>query len=326
MSIKQYLIIFALVPLLYILSGLNKIVLAQTETTQSHLGYQSKFVSLNGMRFHYVQKGEGEVMLFLHGYPFFGESWDKLLKAFALTHHVIAPDNRGYNLSAKPKGVEHYKISALVQDVRALIEHLPNTNKVILIGHDWGGALAWSVAQKYPNLISKLIVINAPPYNVLLNMIKHNPEQQKSASYMQSLKSPAVEKKFDELGPDLLWQYGFNRMQERGFLDDAFKSAFFEAWRQPGAITGALNWYRANIPRLDDINDDIYWPSKEARVTVPSLLIWGEHERIFVPAMLEEIPKYVDDIKIEVIEGANHTPFFDNTDKVIAVMQEFIKG
>ncbi len=289
----------------------------------SSLGYDSEFATLNGLRFHYVHRGEGDLMVFLHGYPFFGAAWDKLLSHFAGTYHVVAPDNRGYNLSAKPKGVENYRIEFLVEDVKALIEHFPTDKKVTLVGHDWGGALAWAVAQKYPEMVNKLVVINAPPYNVLLDMIVNNEQQKKSSAYMEKLKSPNMEKVFDEHGPQLLWGYGFDRAYAKGHLDDQFKGAFFSAWSQPGAITGAVNWYRANIPALKEINDSTYWPAKLSRVTVPSLLIWTENEATFVPAMLDEIPKYVDDLRITVIPGSGHTPFFDEAEQVIAAMEKF---
>ncbi|GAC12581.1 alpha/beta fold hydrolase [Paraglaciecola chathamensis] len=289
----------------------------------SSLGYNDEYVTLNGLKFHYVHRGAGDIILFLHGYPFFGASWDKLLSHFANDYHVVAPDNRGYNLSAKPEGVENYKMELLVEDVKALIEHLPKGKKVTLVGHDWGGALAWTTAQKYPQHIDKVVVINAPPYNVLLHMLVNDVEQKKSSAYMEKLKSPAIEKVFAELGPEMLWRYGFDKSYANGHLDDKFKNAFFEAWSQPGAHTGAVNWYRANVPALADINDSSYWPSKMARVTVPSLLIWTENERSFVPAMLDEIPKYVNDITVTVIPGSGHSPFFDKPKEVIAAMEKF---
>ncbi|WP_299081410.1 alpha/beta hydrolase [uncultured Paraglaciecola sp.] len=291
----------------------------------SSLGYDSEYVSLNGLRFHYVHKGEGDIILFIHGYPFFGASWDKLLSHFSKDYHVVAPDNRGYNLSAKPKGVENYKIALLVEDVKALIEHLPKGKKVTLVGHDWGGALAWAVAQKHPKMIDKIVVINAPPFNVLLHMIVNNPEQKKSSAYMDRLKSPEMEKVYAKYGPEMLWRYGFDKGYANGHLNDRFKNAFFSAWSQPGAHTGAVNWYRANVPAVADINEDSYWPSKTARVTVPSLLIWTENERTFVPAMLDVIPKYVDDLSVTVIPGSGHSPFFDKPQDVIQAMEIFLK-
>jgi pimeloyl-ACP methyl ester carboxylesterase len=295
-----------------------------TDTTETMLlGYDSKFATLNGLKFHYVQKGNGERIVFIHGYPFFAASWDKLLTHFSQSYHVVAPDNRGYGLSAKPEGVENYTIDKLVEDVKALIEHLPGSQKVNLVGHDWGGLLAWAVAQKYPELVNKIVVINAPPYNVMLHMAANNEEQAKASDYMEKLKSPGIEKLFEQHGPEMLWRYGFNKLYAGGDLDDEFKAAFFAAWQQPGAFTSAVNWYRANIPLFADINDSHYWPSKDARVTVPSLLIWSERESVFVPAMLDEIPKYVDDLSITIISDSGHSPFFDKTKEVSAAMQEF---
>ena len=291
----------------------------------SSLGYDSEFVTLNGLRFHYVHKGEGDLMLFLHGYPFFGASWDNLLSHFGSNYHAVAPDNRGYNLSAKPEGVENYKIELLVEDVKALINHFPTSKKITLVGHDWGGALAWAVAQKYPQLVDNLIVINAPPYNVLLNMIVNNEAQKKSSAYMEKLKSSGIAKLFTDNGPEMLWRYGFDKNQAKGHLNDEFKQGFFEAWNQLGAHTGAVNWYRANIPAVADIKDSSYWPSKMARVSVPSLLIWTENERTFVSAMLDEIPKYVDDLTIRVIPGSGHSPFIDKPQDVIRAMEAFLQ-
>lgn len=297
----------------------------QAQLKKSSLGYDSHFVTLNDLRFHYVDKGEGDLIVFLHGYPFFGESWHNLLRHFSNDYHVVAPDNRGYNLSAKPEEVENYKLELLVEDVKALIGSLSNGKKVTLVGHDWGGALAWSVAQKYPQLLDKLVVINAPPYNVLLHMLVNDADQKKSSVYMEKLKSPEMENVYAKQGPEMLWRYGFNRGYANGHIDEQFKQAFFDAWNQPGAHTGAVNWYRANVPKVDDINDETYWPSKMARVSVPSLLIWTENERTFVPAMLEVIPRYVDDLTIAVIPGSGHTPFIDKPQEVISAMEAFFR-
>jgi pimeloyl-ACP methyl ester carboxylesterase len=327
MLVKKSVKIVRLVTCVFVLFYLTicTSLLADSQVSDSpNLGYDSEFVTLNGLKFHYVHKGEGDLMLFLHGYPFFGASWDKLLSHFASDYHVVAPDNRGYNLSAKPEGAENYKIEILVEDVKALISHFPVGKTVTLVGHDWGGALAWTVAQKYPQLIDKLVVINAPPYNVLLNMIVNNAEQKKSSAYMEKLKSPSIENIFAERGPEMLWRYGFDRGYANGHLDDEFKRAFFTAWGQFGAHTGAVNWYRANIPAPADIQDSSYWPSKTAKVDVPSLLIWTENERTFVPAMLDEIPKYVDDLTVIVIPGSGHSPFFDKPLDVIRAMEAFL--
>lgn len=287
--------------------------------------YQSSMVQANGLTFHYLEKGQGELMLFLHGFPYFSASWQPLLASFAKTHHVVAPDNRGYGLSDKPVGIEHYRIDKLVEDVRALVEHFSPQKKVIIVGHDWGGALAWAVAQKYPHLVSKLIVINAPPYNTLLHMLQTNEQQRHASSYMALLKGDKLEQKFATLGPELLWRFGSDKLFAKGYLDQQSKHVFFTAWQHPGALTGALNWYRANIPNFDEITDASYFPDKSTRVSVPSLLIRTENERTFVADTLDEVSKYVDDLTVEMILGSGHSPFIDQPKKVISAIQKFIQ-
>jgi pimeloyl-ACP methyl ester carboxylesterase len=296
---------------------------AQPPNQAMLLGYNSNFATLNGLKVHYLQKGEGEKIIFFHGYPFFAASWDNLLTHFSSDYHVIAPDNRGYGLTEKPLSLANYKVENLVEDAKALIEHIGEDQKVIIVGHDWGGLLAWALTQKYPDLIKKVVVINAPPYNVFLNMVANNKEQASASDYMERLKSPNMEALFAQYGPEMLWRYGFDKLHKKGILNDEFKAAFFSAWEQKGAFTSAINWYRANMPVFSEINDSHYWPSKDARVTVPSLLVWGENEKVFVPAMKKEIAKYVDDLTIVEIADTGHSPFLDQKEALIAAMEDF---
>lgn len=281
-------------------------------------------VEVNGLNFHYVEKGEGEVIFFLHGYPFFWYGWNHLIEEFSSTHRAIAPDNRGYNLSDKPKGVKNYQLDVLVSDVSKQIKALVPNNKVVLVGHDWGGTLAWSVAQKHPEQISKLVVINAPPFNTFLDLIQFNEVQRKTSSYMEILKSGAVEKKFEETGPVMLWNYGFNRLHDAGALTDEDKAAYFEAWSQPGSLESALNWYRANMPKPDEVQDHHYWPEKGHKVDVPSLLIWTDRETTFVPETKTETAKMVPDLTVVTINGSGHSPFLDQPQKVAKHIRSFI--
>lgn len=117
------------------------------------------------------------------------------------------------------------------------------------------------------------------------------------------------------------------QMMASGEIDEAFKQAYFNAWNQPGAIAGALNWYKANVPDLDDIVDSSYWPSKNARVTVPSLLIWSDQDPAFVSDTLDEIPHYVDDLTVKVIHTKSHSPFLGKHMKEVAIaMQDFLSA
>ncbi|GAC22540.1 hypothetical protein GMES_0231 [Paraglaciecola mesophila KMM 241] len=289
------------------------------------LGYTAHYTTVNGIRIHYVQEGTGSLMLFLHGFPYFGSAWDPLLSEFSQDHQVVAPDNRGYGYSQKPADVSEYKIEKLVTDVRQLIEQLSRNNKVILVGHDWGGVLAWSVAQTSPELISKLIIINAPPFNVFLDVLSTSTSQREASHYMHKLDSWYAHLLFAIKGPELIWR-GSARLYEEGHVDERFKLAFLNAWQQPGAAQGAVNWYQANVPEFDAINDSHYWPSKETRITVPSLLIWSQRDKAFTQDTFEAIKANVDNLRIHSIDTDSHVPFLDHTEEVIKVMRAFIAG
>lgn len=298
--------------------------ISSNKEQKSYLGYSSKIIEINGLSFHYVEAGSGSLILFLHGFPYFAESWDPLLKPLSEKYHVVAPDNRGYGYTAKPPLVNDYNIEYLVADVSALINKLANNKPVILVGHDWGGVLAWSVAQKHPQLVNKVIAINAPPFNVFLNMLAHSDSQREASSYIDMLTSWVGELYFYIKGPELMWGSSLQQLHEKGHVNDEFKRAFLAAWSQKGAAEAAVNWYKANIPAFDEINDDSYLQDKNTRIQVPSLLIWSKNDKAFSFDTFQAIPRYVDNLEINVIDTASHTPHLDHTTEVLDAIEEFI--
>ena len=123
--------------------------------------WKERYVEVNGVKLHYVEQGKGPLILFLHGFPEFWYEWKTLLPEFARDHHAVAPDMRGYNLSGKPEKVESYALQVLVEDVGALAQKL-GAKKFVLVGHDWGGVVAWAFAAAHPEMLDKLIIVNAP--------------------------------------------------------------------------------------------------------------------------------------------------------------------
>ncbi|WP_299082478.1 alpha/beta hydrolase [uncultured Paraglaciecola sp.] len=294
-------------------------------TAKSHMGLVSKTITVNSLNFHYVEKGSGDLMLFLHGFPYFSEVWYKQIHAFGNRFHAVAPDNRGYGYTDKPENVSDYHLAKLVSDVEQLITKLSPNKKVILVGHDWGAALAWGTAQLHPNLIKKIIIINGVPSNAFLNVLGNSEKQREKSKYIGKLDSWLVKLLFAVKGPEMIWQ-GVSRLHEAGQVDDAFKQAFLTAWDQPQAAQSAINWYAANFPEFDNIQAQDYWPSKQARVTVPSLLIWSKNDPAFTDEVFNAIPQYVDDLTIKVIDTDSHAPFIDHSEKVITFMEEFIQN
>src|SRR5271154_6398498 len=155
-------------------------------------GWKDEYAEVNGVRLHYVTAGKGPLIIFLHGFPEFWYEWKNQLPEFAQDHRAVAPDMRGYNLSEKPAGVNSYQMKDLVEDVRALAEHL-GYKKFILVGHDWGGAVAWSFAIAHPECLEKLVIVNAPHPGVFGRLLASDPAQQKASQYMLMFRSEQAE-------------------------------------------------------------------------------------------------------------------------------------
>jgi len=295
------------------------------------LGYQAKQAQINNHAFRYVEAGNGELILFLHGFPFFGESWDKLLKPLSQQYRVIAPDGRGYGYSDKPELIEDYKIEQLVNDVQQFIFTFANSKsqKVTLVGHDWGGVLAWGVAQQYPELINKVVVINAPPFNAFLSSLVGNHSQREASHYIPKMTGLIAKAYFMYKGEDVFWGASLENMYQAGHIDESFKKTFLASWQQPRAVTSAVNWYKANIPAFDDINESTYWPPRQAslenKIKVPSLLIWSKDDKAFTDDTFNEIPKFVDNMQIKIIDTDSHAPQLDHSEEVLGYIVDFLQ-
>lgn len=298
--------------------------IAEGAKPKSYMGLSSKTMKVNGLNFHYVEKGTGELMLFLHGFPYFSESWFKQLHAFGKTYHAVAPDNRGYGYTDKPLGVNEYNIEKLVSDVEQMITVLSPDKKVILVGHDWGAGLAFAIGQIYPELVHKLIIINGVPSNAFMNVLENSAEQRERSKYVAKLDSWIAKLMFAVSGPDLIWR-GIAKLHEEGHVDDRFKSAFLAAWEQPGAAQAAVNWYVANFPDFDNIQEEHYWPSKQAKVTVPTLLIRSKNDPAFTDDAFNAIPHFVEQLTVKVIDTSSHAPFIDHAEEVMDHMYTFLQ-
>lgn len=212
---------------------------------------------------------EGNILLFLHGFPEFWYGWEKQLSYFASNgFRVVAPDQRGYNQSSKPAGVSAYKLEELSADIAALIREL-GPGKVTLIGHDWGGAVAWAVAYQYPELLKNLVILNMPHPEVLKEFLRENPKQMLKSCYAAFFQFPWL--------PEAICRAFNFRILARSLTSSARRNTFSPedliryktAWKQPGALKTMLNWYRANLV------SKLTYPGT---LEVPTLLLWGKKD------------------------------------------------
>ncbi len=287
--------------------------------------YKDHYFETGGCRLHYVTAGEGPLLFFYHGFPLFWYSFHHQMDSLKNHYRVVSVDGPGVNLSSKPEDLSLYKLENLAFQIDELAMHIAGDEKFYLVGHDWGGALAWSYAQAYPERLEKVVAINAPPTNQLLGLLETHEEQQKRSSYMWSMRSGKRHAAITENGAHLLWQNAYAPFRKLPHYTDKDDEIFRKGLAQPGAIDGGINWYRANIPDLDQITDNDYWPSKSARTEVPALLIWGESDQAFVTDFIDDLDRYAGNSEIVRLPGIGHTPMLEAPDLTNRILRRFLE-
>ncbi len=301
-----------------------------TQTKSPEALITHNYAQVNGIRLHYAESGSGrDLVILLHGFQEFWYSWRHQLTALGKTYHVVAPDMRGYNLSDKPPRVEDYRIEVLVEDVLGLINYL-GADKAAIVGHDWGAGVAWAVAQKYAERVSKLAALQVPPAtawraNLTLRQLMRS-------WYMFFFQLPRIpewaisRKQF--AGLDHTFK---GTVARKGSFSDADVEIYKDALRQPGALTGAVNYYRANVRRLISAGHrperEKSEPRRDGRIRVPTLFIFGEQDFAILPATVRGVEKFVDAPYREVrIADSGHWVQNEAADEVNAVLLEFLES
>lgn len=295
----------------------------QLASTDSTLELREGRVSTEAGDYYYVEMGSGPLLLLYHGYPSFWFAWKPVLPALAAHFRVVAVDGLGANLSAKPEGLDPYRVPALAEQLHALLDELAGEQPVYLAGHDWGGALVWSFAQAYPDRVAAMAVLSAPPLNLFLDLLAGDPQQQKASAYVERLKGMLSADALPDSGAARLTDLAYGKLLADGHIDDADYAAFGRGLAQPGALRATTSWYAANVPEPDAIVDADFWPSRQASAPVPSLLIWGGRDRTFVERFLERAGDYATPLRIEVLPEAGHWPMFEEADATRTLMLEF---
>jgi epoxide hydrolase 4 len=288
-----------------------------------------EYAEVNGQRLHYVTAGKGKLIMFVHGFPEFWYEWKNQLAEFGSDYQAVAPDMRGYNLSSKPAEVDQYQIKYLVEDLRALAEKLGH-KKFILVAHDWGGAVAWAFAIAHPDRLEKLVIINAPHPGVFQRELRDNPAQQKASRYMLMFRSAQAEQILSANNYAALVQAVLGEGLKTGVFTDADKQAYIEAWSQPGALTGGLNYYRASRvgpPTGDDKQAPNFAAGLSSlEVKVPTLVVWGERDTALLTGNLEGLDKFVPNLTIKRIPDGTHWVIHERPTLINEYIRAFIKG
>ncbi len=269
---------------------------------------EHRYANNNGVKIHYALYGSGPLVVFLHGFPDYWLTCRHQMLALAKSFRAAALDMRGYNLSDKPKGVENYNINRLVDDAAAVIADQGEKSAVV-VGHDWGGATAWNIAMRRPELVEKLAILNMPhPYS-LARELATNPEQVKYSQYARNF-----------MDPEFYKQISLERLGN-WVRDPAAKAKHLEAMQRsdPQAM---LHYYQANYPR----EPYRVWNSEPVHVKMPTLLIHGLKDKALAATGLNGLWNWVDaDLTITTIPGADHFVQQDAADLVSRTLLAWLK-
>jgi epoxide hydrolase 4 len=277
------------------------------------------YVRLSGIHLHVVRAGpEGApLVILLHGFPEFWYGWRKQIPFLAEAgYRVWAPDGRGYNLSDKPEGIAAYRIDELTKDVLGLID-AAGENEAAVVGHDWGAAVAWRLAERHPERLSRLVILNAPHHEVFFRTLRSSLTQLRRSSYALFFQLPWL--------PEALlrrrnWQAvveALRRSSRPGTFGEADFERYREAWSQPCAFSAMLNWYRAAARR----------PRAEtgSRIRVPTLLIWGANDAFLGREMAAPSIALCDEGELIILEEATHWLQHEEPERVNGLIEAFLR-
>ena len=279
--------------------------------------FEEHVILTNGVTLHTVVAGpeDGPLALLLHGFPEFWYSWRRQIPALAAAgYRVVAPDQRGYNLSAKPAGVAAYRLSELVADVLGLV-HALGRDKAFVVGHDWGAAVAWQLALTHPDMVEKLVILNVPHPEVFLKTLRSNPEQLLRSWYMLFFQVPYLPEKLSALGGWRSVTAALRATSRPGTFSAADLARYRAAWSRPGAFSAMLAWYRAlfrSRPRLGNV-----------RVQVPTLVLWGVRDRFLTPEMAAKSVALCVDGRLVTFDKATHWLQHEEAERVNALLLDF---
>jgi pimeloyl-ACP methyl ester carboxylesterase len=277
-------------------------------------------IPTNGIQLHVAEAGpaDGPLVILLHGFPEFWYGWrNQIAPLAARGFHVVAPDQRGYNLSDKPAGIANYDLDLLAADVIGLADHF-GRQTFALVGHDWGSAVGWWTAGLYPGRVERLAILNAPHPAVWLEAMRNNPVQRRKSSYVRLFGIPWL--------PEFLIRLSGFQALARAFRDSVRPAAFTEAdlkaysaaWSQPGALTAMIHYYRAVLRKQ-------LAPAAEYRISCPVWIIWGRHDAYVVPALAESSKNLCDDGRIVWLDHATHWVQHDEPDRVSGLLADFLR-
>ncbi len=283
--------------------------------------FEHQWIATNGIRLHVIQAGpkDGPLVILLHGFPEFWYGWRYQIPSLASAgYRLWAPDQRGYNLSDKPAGIPAYTLDALAAEVIGLID-AAGRGTAFLVGHDWGGAVAWWAAAHYPRRVERMVILNAPHGAVMGKHLLHNPAQLLRSWYIFFFQVPWLPEAMARLGNWKMVVEALRRSSRPNTFSEADIERYKQAWSQPKAYTSMLNWYRAIMRK---------WPRFPSPpcLMVPTLLIWGSRDRFLGRELAQQSIDLCSEGRLLVIEEATHWVQHEEAHRINTVIDGFLRN
>lgn len=271
---------------------------------------------------------DGQPIVLLHGFPESHRTWRTIAPHLARDYRVVAPDQRGFAGSDKPEGVDEYKTDKIIGDLLAIADALA-LGEFTLVGHDWGGAVAWGAAIKHPDRVKRLVIVNAPHPLVFQRSLIEDEAQRAASQYIRAFRNPLMEAGIRAMGLDTFFEKTFGSHADVAKIPDAERQAYLDEWGQEGALTAMLNWYRATdivVPEPGEKASLPLWTHLPfPKVRVPTLVIWAMRDKALLPVQLQGLNDLVDDLRIVTVPDAGHFVPWEQPEPVTAAIRDFMR-
>lgn len=266
-------------------------------------------------------------VILLHGFPESHRTWREVAPRLEDRFFLVMPDQRGFAGSDLPQEVDDYRTDTLIDDIFALADAV-GLEQFALVGHDWGGAIAWGAALRGDSRLTRLGIVNAPHPVIFQKSLIESPEQRAASQYITAFRTPGFEKAVESQGFDSFFDRAFSAHTDVSKIPQAEKQQYIADWSQPGAFTAMLNWYRASKVIVPPRGVTVPLPDWLLRafttVRVPTLVIWGMKDAALLPVQLEGLEEVVDDLTIERLPRPGHFAPWEAGEEVAAALEPFL--
>lgn len=289
-------------------------------------------VSLNtGVTLNVALAGDraNPAVILLHGFPESHRTWRELAPQLQDRFFLVMPDQRGFAGSGRPQDVEAYRTDTLIDDIFALAETF-GIEQFALVGHDWGGAIAWGAALRNDPRLTRLAIINSPHPVVFQKSLIESEEQRAASQYITAFRAPGFEKMVEAKGFDWFFDTTFSRHVDITKISEAERRQYLADWSQPGAFNAMLNWYRGSRVVVPPPGLTVPVPEWLLRafptIRVPTLVVWGMQDKALLPLQLEGLDELVEDLTIVRLPDVGHFAPWEAADEVAGALEPFLAG